>query len=61
MENEGVALVILLIALGLEYFSLKGALAAMQQEKGTHSLWQWFKETQSSELMVVTGAFIAAR
>ena len=60
VENEGVAVLVLLIALGLEYFSLKGALAAMQQEKGTHSLWQWFKETQSSELMVVTGEDLAA-
>jgi cation diffusion facilitator family transporter len=60
VENEGVALFILLIALGLEYFSLKGALAAMQEEKGARSLWQWFKETPSSELMVVTGEDLAA-
>ena len=60
VENEGVALLVLLIALGLEAFSLTGALAAMQQEKGTRSLWQWFKETQSSELMVVTGEDVAA-
>ena len=60
VENEGIALLVLLIALGLEYFSLKTALAAIQQEKGTHSLWQWFKETQSSELMVVTGEDLAA-
>jgi len=60
VENEGVALLVLLIALGLESFSLKGALAAMQQEKGTRSLWQWFKETQSSELMVITGEDVAA-
>ena len=32
----------------------------MQQEKGTRSLWQWFKETQSSELMVITGEDVAA-
>jgi cation diffusion facilitator family transporter len=60
LENEGVALLVLLIALGLEYFSLKKALAAIQSEKGTRSLWQWFKETQSSELMVVTGEDLAA-
>ena len=60
VENEGVALLVLLIALGLEAFSLTGALASMQQEKGTRSLWQWFKETQSSELMVVTGEDVAA-
>ncbi|MDD5578076.1 MAG: cation diffusion facilitator family transporter [Methylobacter sp.] len=60
VENEKVAVLILLIAFGLEWFSLKGALAAMRQEKGTRSLWQWFKETQSSELMVVTGEDVAA-
>lgn len=60
VENAGVALLILLIAIGLETVSLKGALAAMQEEKGERSLWQWFKETQSSELMVVTGEDLAA-
>jgi cation diffusion facilitator family transporter len=60
VENEGIALLVLLIALGLEYFSLKTALAAIQPEKGARSLWQWFKETQSSELMVVTGEDLAA-
>jgi cation diffusion facilitator family transporter len=60
IENEGIALLILVIALGLEYYSLKQAMAALQQEKGERSLWQWFKETQSSELMVVTGEDLAA-
>ncbi|WP_411727373.1 cation diffusion facilitator family transporter [Methyloglobulus sp.] len=60
VDNEWVALLVLLIALRLEYFSLKGALAAIQQERGSRSLWQWFKETQSSELMVVTGEDVAA-
>lgn len=60
VENANVALIILLIAVGLESFSLKGALDAMQEEKGTRSLWQWFKQTHSSELMVVTGEDIAA-
>ncbi len=60
VENEGIALLVLLIALGLEYFSLKTALTAIQQERGARSLWQWFKETQSSELMVVTGEDLAA-
>jgi len=60
VENGGIALFILLIAIGLETFSLKGALAAMAAEKGERSLWQWFLETHSSELMVVTGEDIAA-
>jgi cation diffusion facilitator family transporter len=60
IENGGVALLILLIAVALEYFSLKGALAAMADEKGDRTLWQWFRETHSSELMVVTGEDLAA-
>jgi cation diffusion facilitator family transporter len=60
VENAGVAFLILLIAVGLESFSLKGALAALKEEKGERTLWQWFQETSSSELMVVTGEDIAA-
>lgn len=60
VESAGVALIILLIAVGLETLSLKGALDAMKEERGSRSLWQWFKETPSSELMVVTGEDIAA-
>ncbi|MGR8940539.1 MAG: cation diffusion facilitator family transporter [Gammaproteobacteria bacterium] len=60
VDNAGIALFILLIAIGLETFSLKGALEAMAGEKGERSLWQWFRETHSSELMVVTGEDIAA-
>ncbi len=60
LENTGVALFILLIACGMEFFSLKGALAAIEEEKGEASLWQWFKQTHSSELMVVIGEDLAA-
>lgn len=60
VDNAGVAVVILVIAAGLEFASLKGALAAMAQEQGRRSLWQWFKETHSSELMVVVGEDLAA-
>ncbi len=60
LENAGVAVVILFIASGLEFFSLKGALAAMAPEKGGRTLWQWFRETHSSELMVVIGEDLAA-
>ena len=60
VENGGIAVIILLIAIYLEWFSLKGALSALQEEKGERSLWQWFRETRSSELMVVTGEDIAA-
>ena len=60
VENAEVALVILLIAVVLEFFSLKGALNALAEERGPRSLWQWFKETHSSELMVVVGEDLAA-
>ncbi len=60
LENAGIALLILLIASGMEYLSLKGALTAMQGELNGRSLWQWFRETPSSELMVVIGEDIAA-
>ena len=60
VENANVALIILAIAVGMEAFSLKGAITAMTDERGSRTLWQWFKETSSSELMVVTGEDIAA-
>ncbi len=60
VENAEIAMAILLIAVVMETFSLKGALDAMQTEKGQRSLWQWFRETHSSELMVVIGEDLAA-
>ncbi|SJM90481.1 Cation diffusion facilitator family transporter [Crenothrix polyspora] len=60
IDNEAIALVVLIIAVAMESFSLKGAMAAMEVEKGGRSLWQWFRETHSSELMVVVGEDIAA-
>jgi divalent metal cation (Fe/Co/Zn/Cd) transporter len=35
-------------------------MTVVQAEKGDRSLWQWFKETHSSELMVVVGEDLAA-
>lgn len=60
VENANVALIVLVVSVCLEAFSLKGALSAMAEERGERSLWQWFKETHSGELMVVTGEDIAA-
>jgi cation diffusion facilitator family transporter len=60
VENANIALLVLLVSVCLEAFSLKGALSAMKEEKGNNTLWQWFKETHSGELMVVTGEDIAA-
>ncbi|MEQ1545529.1 cation diffusion facilitator family transporter [Methyloglobulus sp.] len=60
IENAKIALLVLLIAVAMEGVSLKGALSAMAEEKGSQTLWQWFKNTHSSELMVITGEDIAA-
>ena len=60
IENAKIALLVLVVAVIMEGLSLKGALSAMKEEKGGQSLWQWFKSTHSSELMVVTGEDIAA-
>ena len=60
VENAQLALIILGIAVIMEVLSLKGALNALKAERGNRSFWQWFKETHSSELMVVTGEDIAA-
>lgn len=60
IENANIALLVLVVAVAMEAFSLKGALSAMAEEKGSQTLWQWFKSTHSSELMVITGEDIAA-
>ncbi|MEY4718648.1 MAG: hypothetical protein RL563_1266, partial [Pseudomonadota bacterium] len=60
LENPEIAFGILLVAVVMEFFSLRGALAAMRGERGERGLWQWFKETHSSELMVVVGEDLAA-
>lgn len=51
---------VLLIAIVLEGSALRGALNASKSERGETSLWQWFKETRQSELLVVVGEDIAA-
>ncbi|MCX7088991.1 MAG: cation diffusion facilitator family transporter [Methylococcales bacterium] len=60
VENTQVALIILAIAVVMEAFSLKGAIAAMAEERKGRSFWTWFKDTHSSELMVIVGEDIAA-
>lgn len=60
VEHAGIAVIILLVAAGLEFFSLKGALAAAAGEKKQRSWWRWFRETHSSELLVVVGEDVAA-
>ena len=60
VQYAGIAVSILFVAVILEGISLRGALAALSSERGDKSLWQWFRETRNSELLVVTGEDIAA-
>lgn len=60
LENAELALAILGVAIVLESVSLKTALGSVRAESGGIRLWRWFRETHSSELMVVVGEDIAA-
>lgn len=60
MENAGIALGVLGVAIVLEAFSLRGALREIREVAQGRSFLVWFRETRQSELMVVAGEDIAA-
>ncbi len=60
MENGGIAMVVLGVAVLLESFSLWGALREIRKESGGKSFLRWFRESRQPELMVVAGEDIAA-
>jgi len=60
VQDPFIALGVLAVAIGLEAFSLWGALREIRLVQGGRSFWRWFRETRQSELMVVAGEDIAA-
>jgi cation diffusion facilitator family transporter len=56
----GVAIVVLVIAVVLESFSLAGCLREIRKVAHGRSLWRFFRESRNSELIVVLGEDIAA-
>jgi cation diffusion facilitator family transporter len=56
----GISIIVLLIAVALEGYSLYGALKGMEKEKGKKTLWQWFRSTRQAELMVVAAEDLSA-
>lgn len=60
LQHVGVGIVILLVSASLEAWALNGALKALRNERGNRSLWKWFRETKSSELLVLAVEDIAA-
>ena len=60
MENGGIAMAVLGMAVLLESFSLWGALREIRKESGGKTFLRWFRESRQPELMVVAGEDIAA-
>jgi cation diffusion facilitator family transporter len=60
LKDPWLAIGILVFSIVLEAFSLWGALKIIRPRQGDRTLWQWFRLTRNSELMVVAGEDIAA-
>jgi cation diffusion facilitator family transporter len=60
VENPWVALAILGFGVVAESISLWGALREIRKENAGRSLWQWFRQSRQSELVVVVGEDVAA-
>ena len=54
------ALGVLLFGIVMESISMRGCLHEVNQARGEQSLWRWFRETRSSELLVIFGEDLAA-
>jgi cation diffusion facilitator family transporter len=60
LNKPWIAITVLVVAIALESGSLYGALREVNKVRGGRSLWQWFRESRQSELVVVVGEDIAA-
>ena len=54
------ALGVLIFGMIVEGISMRGCLQEVNKARGTQSLWTWFRETRSSELLVIFGEDLAA-
>lgn len=54
------ALGVLLFSIVAESFSMHGCMVEVNKARGTQGLWTWFRETRSSELLVIFGEDLAA-
>ena len=60
VQYAWVAVAILAFGVVAESVSLWGALREINKERGTLSLWQWFRTSRQSELLVIFGEDLAA-
>jgi cation diffusion facilitator family transporter len=54
------ALGVLAFGIMAESISMRGVLKEVNRVRGKQNLWQWFRETRSSELLVIFGEDLAA-
>ncbi|MEO8999903.1 MAG: cation diffusion facilitator family transporter [Rhodanobacter sp.] len=54
------ALGVLMFGIVAESFSMRGCMQEVNKARGTQNLWTWFRETRSSELLVIFGEDLAA-
>ena len=60
LQYAGVAMGVLAFGIAAESVSLWGCLREIDKERGAQSLWQWFRSSRQSELIVVLGEDLAA-
>ena len=60
IRSPWVAIAILAFGVATESVSLWGALREIEKERGTRSLWSWFRTSRQSELLVILGEDLAA-
>jgi cation diffusion facilitator family transporter len=60
LQKPWVAISVLVFAIVAESISMWGCLREVNKSRGNRSLWQWFRETRQSELLVVFGEDLAA-
>ena len=54
------ALGVLVFGIIAESLSMRGCMQEVNKARGTQNLWTWFRETRSSELLVIFGEDLAA-
>jgi cation diffusion facilitator family transporter len=60
LKNPIIAIVVLLVSMVLEAASLYGCLVQINKVKHNVSLWNWYKNSRRSELILVLGEDVAA-
>ena len=60
LERPWIAVGVLGFSVVLEWLSLRACLEEVNKARGTQSLWRWFRESRSAELIVIYGEQLAA-